>query len=71
MHIESLRRQSVQVAGHSFNFEAGETIHTENSHKYSHEIFTDLAHSAGYAVELAWINPDPMFAIYCLEVQRA
>lgn len=70
MHLESLRAQSVDVGGRTFEFKAGETIHTENSYKYSHESFTDLAQSAGFAIALAWISPNPMFAIYCLEVQN-
>src|ERR1041384_3995951 len=35
MHLESLRDQTVRVAGHSFPFAKGETIHTENSYKYT------------------------------------
>lgn len=70
MHLESLIRQEVEVAGHVFHFESGETIHTESSYKYSHEVFTDMANAAGYAVALAWVSPSPLFAIYCLEVQR-
>lgn len=70
MHLESLGDQTVDIAGQTFKFKAGETIHTENSYKYSHESFTDLAQSAGFAIALAWISPNPMFAIYCLEVQN-
>jgi uncharacterized SAM-dependent methyltransferase len=33
MHIESLRRQMVRLAGTMLRFAAGETIHTENSYK--------------------------------------
>src|SRR5204863_9514403 len=35
MHLASLKRQNVKVAGETFDFRAGETIHTENSYKYS------------------------------------
>ena len=37
MHLASLKRQKVKVAGETFEFRAGETIHTENSYKYSVE----------------------------------
>ena len=37
MHLASLKRQKVKVAGETFDFRAGETIHTENSYKYSVE----------------------------------
>ena len=35
MHLASLKRQKVKVAGETVDFRAGETIHTENSYKYS------------------------------------
>ena len=38
MHLASLKRQKVKVAGETIEFRAGETIHTENSYKYSVEI---------------------------------
>ncbi|MFI4962148.1 MAG: L-histidine N(alpha)-methyltransferase, partial [Hyphomicrobiales bacterium] len=34
MHLASLKRQMVKVAGETVDFRAGETIHTENSYKY-------------------------------------
>ncbi len=37
MHLASLKRQKVKVAGETIDFRAGETIHTENSYKYSVE----------------------------------
>lgn len=43
MHLESLEGQSVTVAGQKFWFEKGETIHTENSHKYKIDEFEELA----------------------------
>src|SRR5436309_8289884 len=47
MHLESGKAQRVAVAGHTFDFEKGETIHTENSYKYTVESFHALAESAG------------------------
>src|SRR3954452_15025590 len=35
MHLESMKAQAVTVAGRTFSFEKGETIHTENSYKYT------------------------------------
>jgi dimethylhistidine N-methyltransferase len=43
MHLISLRAQTVTVAGCRIRFAAGETIHTENSHKYRPEGFAALA----------------------------
>ena len=66
MHLVSRREQVVHVAGRDFRFAAGESIHTENSYKFSPARFADLAASAGWRVERQWINPDPAFAIVLL-----
>lgn len=48
MHLRSLKEQQVDIAGHTFSFGRGESIHTENSYKYHPEDFTALARSAGW-----------------------
>ena len=48
MHLASLKRQKVKVAGETIDFRAGETIHTENSYKYSIESLGALARGAGW-----------------------
>ena len=48
MHLESLRAQTVRLAGQPISFTAGETIHTENSHKYSVGEFAAIAEAAGF-----------------------
>ena len=48
MHLVSTRRQSVRVNGANFDFRAGETIHTENSYKYTVESFQALARGGGW-----------------------
>ena len=35
MHLECRRDHRVRIDGDVYRFEAGETIHTENSYKYS------------------------------------
>ena len=47
MHLISRKAQSVRVLGHSFSFRPGESIHTENSYKYSLERFGALATELG------------------------
>ena len=47
MHLISRKAQSVRVLGHNFSFRPGESIHTENSYKYSLERFTALARGCG------------------------
>jgi dimethylhistidine N-methyltransferase len=66
MHLVSARAQTVQIAGRSFDFAAGETIHTENSHKYSLDHFRDLAQQAGYAPLVAWTDDRRLFSVHVL-----
>ena len=66
MHLESLKDQRVRVAGESFAFAKGETIHTENSAKFTVEAFAGLAQKAGWALEASWLSPEPAFAVVSL-----
>lgn len=66
MHLVSLRRQTATVAGQSFTFVEGETIHTEDSHKYTVEAFHDLARAAGWRAERTWIDDDRLFSLHYL-----
>jgi dimethylhistidine N-methyltransferase len=66
MHLESLKDQRVRVAGESFAFAKGETIHTENSAKFTVEAFADLAQKAGWTLETSWLSEAPAFAVVSL-----
>ena len=63
MHLESLTDQIVTVAGRSFAFTAGETIHTENSYKFTLAEFARLAESAGFREQAHWTDPEDLFAV--------
>jgi dimethylhistidine N-methyltransferase len=63
MHLASLKRQKVKVAGECFDFRAGETIHTENSYKYSVESLGALARGVGWMPAGAWTDGDKYFSI--------
>jgi dimethylhistidine N-methyltransferase len=63
MHLVSLKQQAVTVAGRSFEFCAGETIHTESSRKYSLDGFTSLANSSGWQVSETWTDAQRRFAL--------
>jgi dimethylhistidine N-methyltransferase len=69
MHLESLRDQAVQVAGRSFRFAAGETLHTENSYKFTVEGFAELARSAGWRLRREWASAHPAFAVVLLRAE--
>ncbi len=64
MHLVSRRDHGVRVAGRRFRFRAGETIHTENSYKYSVRQFQDVARSAGWAPTRVWTDADDLFSVH-------
>ncbi|WP_309606940.1 ergothioneine biosynthesis protein EgtB [Phenylobacterium sp.] len=66
MHLDSLRDQTVRVAGQSFRFDRGESLHTENSHKFTVAGFAALAKSAGWNLEQTWLSEAPAFAMVSL-----
>lgn len=67
MYLVSLKRQSVQVAGHRFAFAQGEAVHTEDSHKYTLDGFREMAVRAGFAPRAAWCDADRLFSLHWLE----
>ena len=70
MHLLSLRPQRVRIGGRVFQFRAGETIHTENSYKYSVAGFRTLARGAGFEPVECWTDAKRLFAVHYLEVPR-
>ena len=63
MHLASLKRQKVKVAGETIEFRAGETIHTENSYKYSIESLGALARGVGWQPAGVWTDAHKYFSI--------
>ena len=68
MHLVSLRDQRVSVASRVFHLAEGETIHTENSYKYSTDEFQALARDAGFDVGHTWVDSQALFSIHYLRV---
>ena len=66
MHLVSRSEQTVTVAGESFEFDEGETIHTESSYKYDVEEFLSLAERAGFVSEQVWTDDQQLFSVHCL-----
>jgi len=56
----------VFVGNHRFDFTTGETIHTENSYKYSFEQFRHLAGQAGYDPIACWTDSNKLFSVHLL-----
>lgn len=71
MHLVSTAAQNVTVAGTTFQFAAGETIHTEYSHKYTPQRFDELARLAGLKIVEAWTDPREWFGVFYLEAASA
>src|ERR1041385_1619546 len=68
MHLASLKRQKVKVAGETIDFRAGATIHTENSYKYSVELLAALARGSGWRPLKAWTDARKYFSIQIFEL---
>ena len=67
MHLVSTSAQTVTVAGEQFQFEEGESVRTECSHKYTLEEFAGMAERAGFAVDRVWTDRERLFSVqYCL-----
>jgi dimethylhistidine N-methyltransferase len=66
MHLISKKQQAVRMLGTSFSFRPGESIHTENSYKYSIERFAALARGAGWQVRESWTDAKAMFSVHAL-----
>ena len=66
MHLVALRAQVVRLGRHRFRFGAGETIHTENSYKYSVDEFQSMAQQAGFKAQHVWTDRRGLFALHGL-----
>jgi dimethylhistidine N-methyltransferase len=69
MHLEATRDVLFAVEGRPFEMTAGETIHTENSHKYGPRDARLLLRSGGWTPIAEWTDPDDQFALYLAEAQ--
>jgi L-histidine Nalpha-methyltransferase len=65
MHLVSRVDQEVAIPGAALNvrFAEGESIHTENSHKYTLEMLKILADRSGLVEEAAWTDPRERFRV--------
>ena len=67
MHLVSMTKQRITLGKHRFQFAAGETIHSENSYKYSIDGFRELAAAAGFETRKSWTDSRGLFALHGLE----
>lgn len=67
MHLVSLVPQTVQVAGQSVRFAKGESIHTENSYKFTAASLHELLQSAGFRIEQTFHDPAELYGLTLAE----
>lgn len=70
MHLVSTVEQTVTVGEQEFTFKESETIHTENSYKYTVAEFQALAMQAGYEQKKVWQDNSNLFSLHYYEVTR-
>lgn len=71
MHLVSRCRQHLVLGGAGHDMDEGETLHTENSHKYTVEGLRALATRAGFGTGPVWTDPDRRFSVHWLPVRGA
>ena len=69
MHLASKKRQKVKVAGRVIEFRPGETIHTENSYKYTLESFSALARGTGWDPAAVCTDSGGQFSVHALKFE--
>jgi dimethylhistidine N-methyltransferase len=67
MHLRSRISQLVKVHQTVFRFHEGESIHTENSYKYSTDEFIELGARSGFKIKKYWIDEKGLFCVYFFE----
>ena len=63
MRLVSLRDQTVRIGDRAFRFAEGETIHTENSHKWPDDVFARIVAGAGWRIARVWRDPEGLFRV--------
>jgi dimethylhistidine N-methyltransferase len=66
MHLVSRTQQAVNLGGERFTLEEGESIHTENSYKFTVDGLRTLAGRAGFRPGPVWTDPERLFSVHWL-----
>lgn len=67
MHLEATRDIAFAVSGEQFAMRAGETIHTENSHKFTRRSANLLLAAAGWTPRRRWTDAAEQFSLILAE----
>lgn len=71
MHLVSQKKQVIQLGSETFHFEDGETIHTENSYKYTAREFQQLVRAAGWYPKMLWADRNSLFNVHYLSLSAS
>ena len=66
MHLVAREAHAVNIGNYRFSFYRGESIHTENSYKYSVPEFEALAGNAGFQATKLWTDARRWFGVFGL-----
>jgi dimethylhistidine N-methyltransferase len=66
MHLVAREAHAANIGSYRFSFYRGESIHTENSYKYSVPEFEALARNAGFKLAKLWTDPRRWFGVFGL-----
>jgi len=67
MHLISKIEQRVKVLDSHFHFSQGDSIHTENSYKYTIDQFQSLARQANFTICDVWTDDENLFSLHLLK----
>ena len=70
MHILSKIKQTVKILDKNFNFRKGETIHTENSYKYTINDFNKILEETGFKKVSVLTDKNRYFGIFVYRVHE-
>ena len=71
MHLEATCNVSFLIDGRRFNMAAGDTLHTENSHKYCLNSASLLLRASGWTPLRNWTDAKKGFALFLAEAEPA
>ena len=69
MHLVSKKKQVVEILNTKIHFREGETIHTENSYKYSVNSFQNLAELSNFEIIDVLKDEKSFFGVFIMKVK--
>ena len=64
MHLVASSKQEFHIAGRKFAMRRGESIHTENSYKFTPQSIGAIVERAGFGIQQSWTDDREWFGVY-------